>query len=269
MSTTASTAGSTAGSLLSSAEERKCSKDWMANLKILSLPTSGEALRGWVLNLKWSLLGNCWSHDGIHATNLTTTTAGNKLLSNNLLTVFKKSVMEHFSTSHQCNDQSLLQDNINDVDGMSLITQGKGFEMYQLCIVTHGNQEDRIWEKSNKVAPVKCGESSRIMTSMAVQSGRHEKQGDCKNAFCQSYLPKDGTIILGPPRECKPGDLRVLNKTLYGLCESPYHWYQSIKKIFLAMGLTMSPHNPCVFFGSFFREDLPPIYIGIYVDDFK
>jgi hypothetical protein len=34
------------------------------------------------------------------------------------------------------------------------------------------------------------------------------------------------------------------------------------------MGLTMSPHDPCVFYGSL-KEGLPPIYIGIYVDNFK
>jgi hypothetical protein len=34
------------------------------------------------------------------------------------------------------------------------------------------------------------------------------------------------------------------------------------------MGLTMSPHDPCVFYGSL-RKDLPPIYVGIYVVNFK
>jgi hypothetical protein len=139
-------------------------------------------------------------------------------------------------------------------------------------IVALENQEERIWQKSDKFAPVLRDESSRLMTSMAVQSGRREKQGDCKNAFCQSYLPKDETIIIRPPRGCplsKPGDLWLLHKTLvYGLRRSPYHWYQAIKKIFLSMGLTMSPHDPCVFYGSL-RDDLPPIYVGIYVDDFK
>jgi hypothetical protein len=109
------------------------------------------------------------------------------------------------------------------------------------------------------------------MTSMAVQSGRREKQGDCKNAFCQSYLPNDETIIISPPKRCpvsKIGHLWLLRKTLYGLRRSPYHWYQAIKAIFLAMGLTMSPHDPCVFYGTL-KDGLPPIYIGIYVDDFK
>jgi hypothetical protein len=34
------------------------------------------------------------------------------------------------------------------------------------------------------------------------------------------------------------------------------------------MGLTMSAHDPCVFSGRL-REDSPPIYIGLHVDDFK
>jgi hypothetical protein len=107
-------------------------------------------------------------------------------------------------------------------------------------IVALGNFEDRIWEKSEEYAPVLRDESSRAMTSMAVETGRREKQGDCKNAFVQPYLPKDETIVCRPPKGCplsKPGDLWLLRKTLYGLQRSPYHWYQNIKKILLDMGL--------------------------------
>jgi hypothetical protein len=34
------------------------------------------------------------------------------------------------------------------------------------------------------------------------------------------------------------------------------------------MGLTMSPHDPCVFH-DVLQEGLSPIYMGLYVDDFK
>jgi hypothetical protein len=106
---------------------------------------------------------------------------------------------------------------------------------------------------------------------MAVGLGRREKQGDCKNAFVQSYLPKDETIVVRQPKGCpvsKHGDLWLLKKTLYGLRRSPYHWYKNIKSILLGMGLTMSAHDPCVFSGKL-APHLPPIYLGLYVDDFK
>jgi hypothetical protein len=34
------------------------------------------------------------------------------------------------------------------------------------------------------------------------------------------------------------------------------------------MGLSISLHDPCVFYGKL-ADHLPPIYIGLYVDDFK
>ncbi len=34
------------------------------------------------------------------------------------------------------------------------------------------------------------------------------------------------------------------------------------------MGLNMSPHDPCVFYGPL-KDGQPPIYIGLYVDNFK
>jgi hypothetical protein len=138
-------------------------------------------------------------------------------------------------------------------------------------IVALGNLEDRIWQKSEKHAPVLRDESARLMTTMAVDMGRREKQGDCKNAFCQSYLPKDETIIVRPPKGCplsRRGDLWLLRKTLYGLRRSPFHWYQNIRSILLGMNLSQSPHDPCVFYGRL-RPDLPFIYLGLYVDDFK
>jgi hypothetical protein len=104
----------------------------LKDLKIGPLPTSGEPLWEWVLSLKWSLAGNCFCHNGIHATGIKFTTESMKSLSNDLLSVLKKAVTEHSSTSNQRNAHSLLQDNINRVNGIALISQGKGFEMYHL-----------------------------------------------------------------------------------------------------------------------------------------
>jgi hypothetical protein len=106
----------------------------MTDLKISPLPTFEEAFCEWEVNLKWSLTGDCWCHDGTHATNIPLKT---KSLSNDLLSVCEKAVTEHTSTSHQHNAHSLFQDHINGVNGIDLITQSKGFEMYQ-CQIKSG-----------------------------------------------------------------------------------------------------------------------------------
>jgi hypothetical protein len=83
-------------------------------------------------------------------------------------------------------------------------------------VVALGNFEDIVWEKSNKYTLVLRDESSQLMTSMAVENGRREKQGDYKNAFVQSYLPDNEKIIVRPPKGCpisKAGDLWLLKKT--------------------------------------------------------
>jgi hypothetical protein len=62
------------------------------------------------------------------------TTPSIKSLSNDLMSVLKKAVTKHTTIANLPNTCSLLQDNINGVDGMALIPKGKGFKMYHLCI---------------------------------------------------------------------------------------------------------------------------------------
>jgi hypothetical protein len=138
-------------------------------------------------------------------------------------------------------------------------------------IVALGNYETTPWKKSECHAPALQKSSSRLLTSMAVKMGRIEKQGDCKNAFLHAFLPDDEIVIVEPPHGCplsKPGDLWLLKKTLYGLRRSPFHGYQSFLKALAAIGLFPCPHDPCVFTGTPLKG-LPPIYLGVYVDNFK
>ena len=48
---------------------------------------------------------------------------------------------------------------------------------------------------------------------------------------------------------------------------SPLHWYNNISSFFKSIGLDNSPNSPCLFTGQLL-PDQPPIYIGLYVDDF-
>ena len=83
-------------------------------------------------------------------------------------------------------------------------------------------------------------------------------------------MPDDEVVVIKPPKGCplsKPDTLWKLKKTLYGLVRSPLHWYNNITNFFKSIGLTNSPNSPCLFTGTLIPGE-PPLYLGLYVDDF-
>ena len=144
-------------------------------------------------------------------------------------------------------------------------------------VVVLGNLDDRPWCKHERAAPVMKYSSFRLTVSSAIAVKRRLKQGDFHNAFCNPHLPPEEITIVRPPLgdpNAKEGEYWLLNKTLYGLCRSPRHWYEMLVSILLNMGLTQSRHDPCLFHGVPSTPEHPampgdpPITIGIYVDDF-
>jgi hypothetical protein len=55
-------------------------------------------------------------------------------------------------------------------------------------------------------------------------------------------------------------------RSLYGLKRAPKLWFEKLSAHLESMGLKQSSLSSCLFFSSLI-EGLPPIYIGIYVDD--
>jgi hypothetical protein len=58
-------------------------------------------------------------------------------------------------------------------------------------IVVLGNFEDRLYDKSQRYAPVLKYSSLRLLIAKAIRAKRVLQQGDCKNAFCNAPLPDD------------------------------------------------------------------------------
>jgi hypothetical protein len=114
----------------------------MENIKgISALPTAGEALREWVLNLNWVLSGDSWCDaNGIHATDILVTTPTTKSLSKDLLSALTTAATKHSSANHQRAARALLEDAVGEADGNLLIKKGKGFELFQLRIKTGFNR---------------------------------------------------------------------------------------------------------------------------------
>ena len=145
-------------------------------------------------------------------------------------------------------------------------------------IVVLGYHEGRLWSKSNRFAPVLRQDSFRFLTSLAVQKCCTLRQGDCKNTFCQGVLPPDEITIICPPSgnpDADPNKYWLLLKTLYGLHQSPRHWYDKINTILISIGLTPSLEDPCLYSGFIQDPSDPssvkstsPLTLGLYVDNF-
>jgi hypothetical protein len=144
------------------------------------------------------------------------------------------------------------------------------------CIVVLGNHEDRVWTKPEKYAPILWPGTMRLFVGMAVR--RILKQGDCKNTFCQGILrDEDITIVklpIGNP-DIKKDKYWLLKQMLYGLRQSPRHWYTKIKTILDSLGLRDNVLEPCLFAGTIVNPSNPamppskaPLTLGLYVDNF-
>jgi hypothetical protein len=144
--------------------------------------------------------------------------------------------------------------------------------------VVLGNQECCDWLKNDCFAPVLWFVSLRFLVSLAVQRPRRLKQGNCKNAFCQEILPPDEVTIVCHPSgdpDAHKDEYWLLQKTLYGLCCSPCHWYKRIDSILCSIGLTPNPLDP-YFYTGIVRDPsniltLPlkvHLSLGLYVDHF-
>jgi dUTPase len=137
-------------------------------------------------------------------------------------------------------------------------------------IVALGNLDPNDWSKQDCFAPVLSQMELRLLTSIAASKGCIPKSGNITQAFCQSSLPPGESYICTPPAGCPitpPHTYWKLKKTLYGLKRSPKHFYDLACKLLKRLGLKAHPTSPCLFYGHIIPGH-PPIYLGLYVDDF-
>ena len=137
-------------------------------------------------------------------------------------------------------------------------------------IVALRNLDPINWSKSECYAPVMSMMEIRLLASLAVRHKSHLKSGDIRQAFAQSELLPDETYVVRPPAGCPrtpPNSYWLLQRDLCGLRRAPRHWLDRMSKILQSIGFTPCPNSPCVFHGELIPGQ-PPIYLGLYVDDF-
>ena len=137
-------------------------------------------------------------------------------------------------------------------------------------IVALGNLDPHSWSKQDCFSPVMSQLELRLLISIAAKKKCIPKSGDICQAFCQSRLPEGENYICIPPPGCfltPPNTYWKLQKTLYGLKRSPRHFYDLACKLLLQIGMKKHPSSPCLFIGHLIPNE-PPLYLGLYVDDF-
>jgi hypothetical protein len=137
-------------------------------------------------------------------------------------------------------------------------------------IVVLGNLDPHQWSKADCFAPVLSALELRLLIAIATHYRVIPKQCDAIQAFCQTTLPPEEQYVCTPPKGCPftpPNTYLLLKKNLYGLKRSPCHWYETAKRALLQLNLAPCPNAPCIFTGHIVPNK-PPLYVGIYVDDF-
>eukprot|EP00957_Ditylum_brightwellii_P013258 999984-Ditylum_brightwellii.AAC.1 len=130
--------------------------------------------------------------------------------------------------------------------------------------------EARSWEKGEVYTTVITQTQVHLCVSMAISCKCVLKQTDCCNAFCHGVLPEDEVVIVKLPSSypvSKQGTYWKLDKTLDGFRQPPLHWFNQILSSLKAIGLQSCPNAPCLFHGTIIVGK-PPIYVGLYIDDF-
>jgi hypothetical protein len=117
----------------------------------------------------------------------------------------------------------------------------------------------------DKYAPVVSWSTVRLMLCLATNLGWKTKQVDFSNAFVQAQLKEDVFLTLPACFELPGGEdtrdyVMKLNRSLYGLVQSPINWYSHLKDALEDVGFEKSDHDPCLFYGR-------GMVLLVYVDD--
>ena len=115
-------------------------------------------------------------------------------------------------------------------------------------------------------APVAKFKSIRVLAALAAMLKLNAFQDDIPTAFLKGNLKE--TIWMEQPKGYEVGNPEenkcLLQKTLYGLKQSPREWNEVLSNYLISNNFIQSKADPCIFIQ---RKNQEIIFVGIYVDD--
>ena len=133
-------------------------------------------------------------------------------------------------------------------------------------LVAQGYAEKYGVDYDETFSPVVTFESFRTLTAMSVKQGLKIHQMDVTTALLNGDLEEE--VYLKQPEEFavkgKEHLVCKLNKSLYGLKQSPRCWNYKLDEHLKTMGLVQTPSDPCIYVSD---KDAHPFIVGVYVND--
>lgn len=180
----------------------------------------------------------------------------NSMLENNVFTLVKRSNIPKNALVVQSRWVFSVKNVKVDDDTSDIKSQ----EEFKARIVAKGFTQEKGVNYVDKYSPVMRYENFRLVLAIAAMAKWELRQLDAKNAFLNGKL--DYEVFLKPPTGTtkQSGYVWKLDRSLYGLKQSPRIWFLTIEKVLLDNGFKSSILEPCMFWKT-------NCIMLIYVDD--
>jgi hypothetical protein len=90
-------------------------------------------------------------------------------------------------------------------------------------IMVLGNKDPNQWTRGDCLAPMTTQSAVRLVASLTIEHNKFAQQGDCKNAFCNPFLPDDEVVIYPPLKDAHSPNLIHYGDSAKHFMEYVYH----------------------------------------------
>ncbi|CAB1109818.1 unnamed protein product [Ectocarpus sp. CCAP 1310/34] len=136
--------------------------------------------------------------------------------------------------------------------GTRFVFKQKADERFKVRLVVQGHVQESGIDDGRRYARVCRIGSVRIFFAIACERGWPVWQMDVAVAFLQPTIDKDVWVKPAPGQDAKDpatGGIMVykLERSLYGLAQSPVLWYDTIDEVLVVIGFRPTQSDPCVY----------------------
>lgn len=134
--------------------------------------------------------------------------------------------------------------------------------VHKARLVVRGFAQREGHDYYDTYSPVVNFSSLRVLLTVAASKEFKIKTFDVKTAFLNSELDQALYMRIPEGFPKKPGTVCKLQKSLYGLKQSPLLWANKLKESLKTLGLKPLKTEPCIY-----KTDDNTMYLAVYVDD--